>query len=226
MRAPRLIVGVVAYVALFAVLLFVPAGTVEWRRAWVLLGVLLVARTATVWSVARVNPELMVERTALPIHRGQPVDRVLVSLFMASFAALVAFCAADVWRLHLLPAPPVVLSAAGLAAFAFGWWICARVLLTNAFATTVVRHQEERAHRVVDTGVYAVVRHPMYAAQIPLLAGMGLWLGSTAGALAAAVPMAILAVRIVFEERFLRGHLDGYADYTRRVRWRLVPGLW
>jgi len=193
----------------------------------VALGVLAVVRAVAAAGALRVNPELMKERTGLPIRAGQPViDAVLVSTFMASFAALIAFCSADVWHLRLLPRPPLAVSVAGLLLFTAGWWIAGLVVKTNAFAAVAVRHQEERRHAVVDTGVYAVVRHPMYAATAAVMVGMGLWLGSYAGALLSLVPIALLAARIVLEERFLRRTLAGYDEYTRRVRWRLVPGLW
>ena len=227
MLALRLIAFLLAYVALFAVLLFAPAGTPQWWDGWVLLAALLIVRGAGTLDVYRLNPELLAERTGVPIRSGQPrADRVLLASFMASFAAQVAFCSADVWRLRLLPPPAFPLRMAGLGLFMAGWWVAGRTLRDNAFAVTTVRHQAERAHHVVDSGVYRIVRHPMYAAMIPVMTGMALWLGSTAGVLAAAIPMAILAARIVLEERFLRATLPGYADYASRVRWRLVPRVW
>ena len=100
----RQLIGVLGYVALFAFFLFVPAGTLHWRAAWILLAVLLFARmlsAARLWMVQR---ELAVERTKLPIQRGQTAaDRPLVLLFMATFAALVGFASFDLWHLHLLP---------------------------------------------------------------------------------------------------------------------------
>ena len=219
--------GGVLYVALFAFLLFVPAGTFDWWRAWVLLGVLLVMRGWGTASVYRVNRDLLVERTKLPVQRGQPLaDRVLLLSFMATFAGLVAFCALDVWRLHLAGKPPVLVSAAGLLLFAAGWGIATHALRDNAFAAAVVRHQAEREHVVIDRGVYGVVRHPMYAALAPMVVGMGLWLESWAGTLLAVVPIAILVARIHLEEAFLRRELEGYDAYARRVRWRLIPGVW
>lgn len=227
MSAARAIVGILVYVGLFAALLLVPAGTLDWWRAWVLLGVLLVMRAAGTAAAIRVNPEMLAERSRLRLHRGQPLaDRVLLLSFMASFAALVAFCPLDVFHLRLLPRPPAAVSFCGIVLFAAGWWIIAEVLRTNAFAVRVVRHQPERGHALVDTGVYAVVRHPMYAGIIPVLIGMCLWLESYAGALLALVPVGILAARIVLEERFLRRALPGYDAYTTRVRWRLLPRLW
>jgi len=223
----RLTIFLLAYVLLFAVLLFVPAPTLGWWDAHVLLAALLVMRAVGTFAAYRVNPELVAERTGVPIRRGQPSgDRVLLASFMASFAALVAFCSVDVWHLHLLPSPPFPLRMLGLVLFMSGWWVAGKVLEDNAFAVTTVRHQAEREHRVVDTGVYHVVRHPMYASMIPVMVGMGLWLGSTAGALLTVIPMGILTVRIALEERFLRRELPGYDEYAARVRWRLVPGVW
>ena len=87
-------------------------------------------------------------------------------------------------------------------------------------------HQEERQHTVITSGVYGVVRHPMYAAAVPLLVGMPLWLESYAVALLAGVPIGMLALRILVEERFLRRALKGYVAYTEKVRHRLIPFLW
>jgi protein-S-isoprenylcysteine O-methyltransferase Ste14 len=89
-----------------------------------------------------------------------------------------------------------------------------------------VRLQEERDQRVIDTGVYAVVRHPMYTGFAPFAIGPALWLESYTAALLAIVPIAVLAVRRVFEERFLRQKLKGYESYTEKVRYRLIPFVW
>jgi protein-S-isoprenylcysteine O-methyltransferase Ste14 len=113
-----------------------------------------------------------------------------------------------------------------LALFAAGWVLALRALETNAFAVRVVRHQPERGHRVVDVDVYRVVRHPMYAGLCALMIGVPLWLGSTLGLLCAIVPIAMLALRILVEERMLNAAVPGYPEYTQRVRKRLVPGVW
>jgi protein-S-isoprenylcysteine O-methyltransferase Ste14 len=223
----RQVVGVLGYVALFAALLFGPAGTFRWRAAWVLLAMLLIARSSSTMLLYRDRRDLLAERAKLPLQRGQPLaDRILLPAFMASFAALIAFASWDRWHLHLLPASPALLRAAGLVSFLAGWWIVHLALRANAFAVTVVRHQTDRGHDVVTTGPYAIVRHPMYAGIVPSLVGVGLWLGSTAAVLGAAVPILILMTRIIFEERVLRRTLPEYASYASRVRWRLVPGIW
>jgi protein-S-isoprenylcysteine O-methyltransferase Ste14 len=114
----------------------------------------------------------------------------------------------------------------GLVLFVAGWWIMTLALRENAFAAPVVKHQEERQHTVIDTGVYGVVRHPMYAGAVLLLVGMPLWLESYAAAILASVPIGTLVLRILVEEQFLRRELAGYDAYTRRVRYRLIPFLW
>src|SRR5262249_5602555 len=156
--------------------------------------------------------------------KGQPLaDKILVSLLLVSFFGLMIFIRLDVSRFHLLPKPGPVASALGLLLFIIGWWLMTLAMRENAFAAPLVKHQEERHHKVVDTGVYSVVRHPMYSGAVLLIFGMPLWLESYAGVIFAALPVATLVVRILIEERFLKRELKGYEEYTKRVRYRLVP---
>jgi protein-S-isoprenylcysteine O-methyltransferase Ste14 len=218
---------VFAYVGLFAFLLFMPSRSLHWPQAWILLAALLAVRTTGAILLHRSNPELAIERRRLPLHQDQPlVDRALLPLFMATFAGLVAFNAVDRWFLELLPPPPLTVSIAGLAAFVGGWMLINHALIANTFAVTVVRQQSERGHSVVDSGAYRYVRHPMYTGLALVMVGMGLWLGSTAAAIASVVPLGILVARMVAEECVLLRNLPGYADYCSRVRYRLFPGIW
>ena len=100
------------------------------------------------------------------------------------------------------------------------------VLRENSFAAPVIRVQTERAQRLIDTGPYAIVRHPMYAAAVLYLVGMPLLLGSWYGLRIVPLMVAGIAPRAVFEERLLKRELPGYADYMTRVRYRLIPGVW
>jgi protein-S-isoprenylcysteine O-methyltransferase Ste14 len=213
---------------LIAVLLFATAGTFSWWRAWVLLAVLLLVRTATAIVIYRVNPALMQERARLPIHSGQPVtDKVLLLLVLGTgFVLLPVIVSLDVFRWHLLPAPPHVVSAMGLLLFTLGWVIKALALHANAFAATTVRLQSERRHVVVDQGVYRIVRHPFYAGTPLVMLGMCLWLESPAATLCVSVPMVFIVARLILEERFLLRELPDYAAYAQRVQHRLYPGVW
>ena len=223
----KLIAGVFFNVAIFGILLFVPAGTLDWWRAWVFLGVVLVGAVASTVSLFRTSKELLAERFKPPMQKGQPLaDKIVVLLVIAGFVGEIAFIPLDVFRFQLMPKPGIVVSSLGLALFVAGWWIMTLALPENAFASLVVKHQEERGQKVIDSGVYRVVRHPMYAGAVPLLVGLPLWLESCAAALLASVPIARLVLRIIIEERFLKRELTGYNAYTERVRYRLVPFLW
>jgi protein-S-isoprenylcysteine O-methyltransferase Ste14 len=207
--------------------MFVGAGTWRWPRAWVLLGVLVVLRVLSLTLLWSTQSDLLVERARGPIRSGQSLaDRFLLAAYMATYAAVVAFSAADVWRLHLLPPLPTWFRALGLAAFVVGTGIVHNALRTNPFAALVVRTQEERGQFVVREGPYGIVRHPMYAGIIPVMLGVAAWLGSAAGMIAVLVPTLILCARILLEERMLRTRLPGYEDYMRQVHWRLLPHIW
>jgi protein-S-isoprenylcysteine O-methyltransferase Ste14 len=178
----------------------------------VLLGVLFVLRVISRSLLWVSRPDLLAERGKGPVQSGQTLaDRVLVASFMASFAAMVAFAAADMWRLHLLPPLPTWARVLGLGAYIVGTGLVHNALRANAFATTVVRLQEERGQFVVREGPYGIVRHPMYAGLIPVMLGVAAWLGSAAAMIAVVVPTTILCIRIVLEERMLRARLPGYA---------------
>jgi protein-S-isoprenylcysteine O-methyltransferase Ste14 len=223
----KLILGVASNVVIFGLSLFLPAGTLGWWRAWVFLGVVLVTAVASTAALYRSDIALLEERFKPPVQKGQPLaDKILVLLLIIMFIGLIAFIPLDLFRFHLLARPGTAISSAGLILFAAGWWILTRAMLDNPFAVSVVRLQEEREQTVIDSGVYSVVRHPMYAGTIPLLVGMSLWLESYAASVLAILPVSLLVVRIRIEEEFLSRKLKGYEEYTKRVRYKLIPFLW
>jgi protein-S-isoprenylcysteine O-methyltransferase Ste14 len=227
MPIPKVIAGVAFNVVLYALLLFVPAGTLHWWRAWVFLAVTVAVMAAAIFSILPDNADLFSQRAKGVIQKGQPLwDRVLAILLVVSYAGQIVFISLDVFRFHLVPKPGGLVSFLGLALYVAGWWIMTLAMKVNPFAVPVVRLQEERHQRVIDTGVYAVVRHPMYTGFVPMVVGPALWLGSYVAALLAIVPIAVLATRSVFEERFLKRELKGYEAYTKKVRYRLIPFVW
>lgn len=227
MSYSRLAFGVLFNVSIFACSLFLPAGTLNWWRAWVYLGTTFVAAIVSTVILYRANKGLLEERFKPPLQKGQPfADKIIVILLLTTFLGCVVFIPLDVFRFHLLPKPPLLISSLGLPLYLAGWWLMTRAMLDNAFAALVVRHQEERHQTVIDTGVYSIVRHPMYAGIFPFLGGLALWLESYAAVILAIVPVLILAVRILIEERFLKRELQGYEAYTNKVRYRLIPYIW
>jgi protein-S-isoprenylcysteine O-methyltransferase Ste14 len=222
----KLIAGVILNVLIFGVLLFLPAGTLDWPRAWVFLGVVFILAALTMFVVYD-KPALVDERYGLPIQKGQPLaDKILTVLLIATFAGVILFIPLDVFRFRLLGAPGLAVSILGLGLFIAGWSMLTLSFKENDFAAPVVKHQQGRQQTVIDSGVYGIVRHPMYAGGVLLFVGMPLLLGSYAAVLAAIVPIGVLIVRITIEERFLRQELKGYDAYMRKVRWRLIPFVW
>jgi protein-S-isoprenylcysteine O-methyltransferase Ste14 len=227
MSIPKVIAGVVFNVAFYALLLFVPAGTLHWWRAWVFLAVTVAMMAVAIFSILPDNADLFSQRAKGIIQKGQPLwDKVLVILLVVSYVGQILFVPLDVFRFHLMPKPGGLVSFLGFALYVAGWWIMTLAMKVNPFAVPVVKLQEERHQRVIDTGVYAMVRHPMYAGFAPFAIGPALWLESSAAALLAIVPIVLLGVRSVFEERFLERELKGYQAYMEKVRYRLIPSVW
>jgi protein-S-isoprenylcysteine O-methyltransferase Ste14 len=209
-------------------MLFASAGTIAWWRAWMLLAALLLVRVIGAAAVYRVSPDLLRERASLPVHKEQSVadQMLLLGVLATGFLGLPLVAGLDAFRWHALPRPPASVADLGLVLFVAGWSVKSLALRANAFAVTVVRLQSERAHAVAESGPYAVVRHPFYAADPLILVGLSLWLESYVAALCAIVPISLMVIRLRLEERFLLRELPGYTAYANRVRFRLIPGVW
>ena len=222
----RLIIQTVAFVAVMAGLLFVPAGTVAWPAAWLFVAELAVPSVLIGAWLARHDPALLEERMSGLFRPGQSrADRALMAVFLALTVAWLVAMALDAMRFRLSHVP-VSLQGAGALAVALCFYPAFLTFRANTYAAAAVRVQAERGHRVVTDGPYAVVRHPMYAGAVLYFLGTPLLLGSWYGLAFAPVLIALLAVRAVMEERMLTRALDGYPAYAARVRWRLVPYIW
>jgi len=223
----KLITRSIVQIAVLGALLFMSAGTLDWWRAWVLLGVFVVGTVASLIDLYPDHKDLLKERLKSPLQKDQPlVDKIVLVPFLVLFLALFVLIPLDLFRWHLLPQPVPPVSWLGLALLVIGWCIVHLSLKHNPYAALVVKHQQARSQTVVDSGIYGIVRHPMYAGAIAFLLGMPLWLGSYAGTVLVIAMILLLALRIVFEERFLRGKLPGYEAYTGKVRYRLIPWVW
>jgi protein-S-isoprenylcysteine O-methyltransferase Ste14 len=222
----KLVVQTAVWLAGMAALLFIPAGTLAWPAAWVFLAEMAIAGVGIGWWLGKRDPELLQERLSPLIQREQPLwDRVLLTAFVLLWCAWMVLMALDAARFRWSHVP-TWLQGAGAIAIVVSLYVSCLVLRENSYAAPVVKIQEERGQKVVTTGPYRCVRHPMYAGGILYFLGMPLLLGSWCGLAVAPVMMGVLAVRAVLEERTLRGRLEGYAEYAERVRYRLIPGVW
>ncbi len=218
--------GLISLVVLFAVmaaLLFAGAGTLHWWQGWLFLTVYFAwSIWVSVW-LARHDPALFVRRmSGGPWAETHPAQKVIMTLMMAGFVALVFVPALD-HRFGWSHASVWVVLA-GHALFSIGWLAILFVFRSNTFTATTIAIMPGQT--VITTGPYAIVRHPMYAGALFLLAGMPLALGSWWGLVALAVILPVLVWRLLDEERMLVCDLAGYVRYQQSVRYRLVPGVW
>jgi protein-S-isoprenylcysteine O-methyltransferase Ste14 len=206
-------------------LLFVSAGTLHWTAAWVFLATIAILGIGCGLWLAKTDPALLAERMRPTMQPDQPAaDKTFMLAF--GFVALIWFLAIGFERRLHASDMPAELRALGLAIMLLSTGMTMWVMRENSFAAPVVRVQTERGHRVISSGPYALVRHPMYTGAILFFFGPPLLLCSWWGLLMAPLFAVMFAVRAGIEERTLIAGLPGYADYMRRVRYRLVPGLW
>lgn len=205
---------------------FLGAGTLAWTAGWIFVATFLIA--SLVWCVLlyKRDPALLQERLKGVYQPGQPFwDKAFLTIVAVAWVATLVFIGCDAKRFHWSHMPMFVQAigfALLLASFA-GTYV---VMRFNSFAAPVVRVQTERGQRVVSTGPYAIVRHPMYAAALPMLFAIPLLLGSWWGLLCAAGLASLVAARIPLEEQVLRTGLLGYDAYAARVKYRLIPHVW
>ena len=206
-------------------LLFAPAGTLHWPAAWVYLGTVAILGVACGLWLAKTDPALLAERMHPMMQKDQPAaDKAFMLVF--GLVALIWFVAIGLdMRMHgsRFPFPLQVL---GLAMLLISTGFVMWVMRTNSFASPVVKLQTERGHRVISSGPYAFVRHPMYTGSVLFFVGAPLLLGSWWGVAMSPLFAVLFAIRAGIEERALLAGLPGYAAYTDRVRYRLLPGLW
>ena len=220
----RLFAGVGWTLLILVLGLFLPAGTWAWLRGWLFLGVVVAAGVVITLYLRRVNPEVIAARVNR--HEGtKGWDRWVLGLFLPAMASILPVAALDDGRFHWSHVPwwacgiGYVSLIAGLAGLTWAESV-------NKFFEPTVRIQADRSHHVIDTGPYALVRHPGYAAAFLLIVGMPLVLGSYWALVPAVISYLLLVVRTALEDRTLQEELPGYKDYARRVRYRLVPGAW
>jgi protein-S-isoprenylcysteine O-methyltransferase Ste14 len=205
-----------------AALIFVPAGTLDYWQGWAYLAVFVGYTALITLYLALYDPKLLERRMrAGPTAERKTTQRVAMVFAIAGFIGLVVVSALD-HRFGWSSMPPAI-SIIGDALVALGFLLIFIVLRQNSYAAATIQIAEEQ--KVISTGFYAIVRHPMYAGALPMLVGTPLALGSWWGLLALIIFMPALIWRLLDEERFLEKNLPGYTDYSQKVRWRMIPGI-
>ena len=209
-----------AGVLLVGLLLFLPAWTLNYPQAWLLMGVLFIPMFMAGLVMMAKNPELL--RKRLSVNEGEREQRQVIAasgiMFIAAFVA-----AALSFRFGFLMLPWPV-SIAGAVLFLAAYGLFAEVLRENTYLSRTVEVQENQ--KVIDTGLYGLVRHPMYMATVVLFLSMPLVLGSVVSFVIMLAYFPIIARRILNEEQVLREGLPGYEEYMKKVKYRLIPFIW
>lgn len=219
----KTVISSVISLVLFAALLFIPAGTVSYWQGWAFLTVFCAVSLGPSIYLARTDPAALERRThAGPTAESRPVQKVVVAGTFITFAAALVIPAFD-YRFGWSQVPAVV-SIVGLAFVAIGLGLAMAVVLQNRYASANITVEHDQP--LVTTGLYSLVRHPMYCGTIIMMIGMPLALGSYWALLLAIPGIGLLAARIHDEEKMLVEELPGYREYITKVRYRMVPLIW
>jgi protein-S-isoprenylcysteine O-methyltransferase Ste14 len=223
MLLARALAGFVFLFAVVAAVFFGSAGTLHDGRAWAMLAVFFgCAAVITVWLWFRDKALLERRVKAGPGSEPDPMQNVVQAL--AGLVFLTIFVAPGLDKRFGWSHVPLAVSLAGDAMIAIGFLIVFLTFRANTFTAGTIEIAE--GQHLIDSGPYAVVRHPMYAGALILIAGIPLALGSWWGLIPAALLVPVIVWRLVREEAFLAANLAGYSDYRGRVRWRLAPVIW
>jgi protein-S-isoprenylcysteine O-methyltransferase Ste14 len=216
-------VAVVALAAVMGVLIFGAAGTISYWQGWAYLAVFSSASVLMTGYLMKRDPALLERRmTGGPTAEKRPAQKLIMWFASIGFIALIVVPPIG-YRLHGSTLTPSV-NLIGDALVAIGFYLIFLVYRENTFTSATIEVAENQ--RVISTGPYAIVRHPMYASASLYLAGTPLALGSLWGFVPLALMIPVLIWRLLDEERFLAKNLSGYTDYQSRVRHRLIPFVW
>ena len=207
-------------VVLIGVLLFLPAGTMSYPQGWLLMGILFIPMFLAGLVMMAKNPALLRSRLNAKEKRGEQslVMKLSGLMFLVGFIVAGLSFRFDWWML------PQWVSILGSVLFLASYALYAEVLRENTWLSRTIEVQEGQT--VVSTGLYGIVRHPMYAVTLVLFLSMPLVLRSALAFVVFLAYPAIIAGRLLDEERFLAAELPGYSEYMQKVKWRLIPFVW
>jgi protein-S-isoprenylcysteine O-methyltransferase Ste14 len=208
-------------------LLFLPVGRWDWIEAWIYLIIYFIFMTSNVLILNKKNPEVLINRmkTKKEGMKGRTgSDKWLFPLLSIVFIGLFLLPAFDArygWSIV-----PFYIKILGFVLLSIAFYFLFRSMLENAYASKVLDVKKESGHKVIETGPYAIVRHPMYTGFSLMGFGLALGLGSWWTLILAALAMGLLAFRISFEEKMLSKELEGYLEYKEKVKYKLIPKIY
>jgi protein-S-isoprenylcysteine O-methyltransferase Ste14 len=217
---PKVLIRFFLAFVLIGILIFVPAGTMKYFNGWLFIAGLLLPMTFTVTSLFFKDPELLEKRVNLKEKEEAQKKYVKFSIFLF----IIAYIIPGLDYRYSWSAVPMWLVLISLIFMIAGYVMFIVVMFQNRYASRVIEIQNEQ--KLIDTGLYSVVRHPMYLAATILYLASSLVLGSYYALIPMSLLPFLLAFRIINEEKVLLAGLPGYEEYTRKVKYRLIPYIW
>ena len=218
------LIGAFFYLLLFPAILLFLAGDWRWTEGWLFSIIFYVMCSANLLYLHFKDPALLKERFGSPIQKEQKTwDKVVLLLFFLEFLVWFAIMPLDAHRFGWSPVFPLWTRITGVILLLFAMALLFEAMRENTFAAPVVKMQKERGQHVISTGMYGIIRHPMYAGAVLLFISAPLLLGSVYGLALGLLLIVTIAARSVGEEAMLRRELEGYSDYMKSVKWRIIP---
>ncbi len=210
---------------IYGAILFISSGRLDWTMAWAFIGVCVSIIAINALVILPKSPELIAERGQIVKEDTKSWDKVIGGLYVAGGLATLLLAGLDA-RFGWSPQLALALQLVALVFMALGYGLVSWAMASNKFFSSTVRIQEERGHTVATGGPYQFVRHPGYVGIITAWLATALMLSSLWALIPAGLVGLLFIVRTALEDRTLQDELDGYQDYARRVRYRLLPGVW
>lgn len=215
------------FLLLFPAFILILSGDILWIEGWTFSIWFILLCYSTIFYLYRKDPALLEERFKQPGSSNEEGwDKYVVYGIAIIFALWIIIMPLDAKRFGLSPIFPSWLKLMGVAMLVGSFFLFFRSYADNTYLSPLVRIQNDRGQKVVSTGVYGLVRHPMYLGATLMLIGTPLLLGSAYGLLVGLAGMVLLMIRILGEEEMLIRDLDGYREYKEKVRYRLIPFVW
>lgn len=221
----KVLIRFISGLIFIGIFFFGTAGTFSWPEAWIFIGIQFSWSTVHAIWLMKHNPELLKDRMAIVKKSTKSWDRLIQIVSTPFFLAFLVIPGLDAVRFQWSNVPAnVKIICFSLAVGAFIWisW----VMRENTYLSRVVEIQKERGHKVITTGPYKFVRHPMYVATLVLFFCLPPALGSLYGLIPAFFAAVMVIIRTHLEDKTLHRELEGYSDFAQKTRFRLIPGIW
>ncbi len=224
---PGKVIFTAIYISIFPFIILWLSGDWRWAEGWIFAFWFISLCTLTIIYLWRKNPALLAERFRKPGTGNQKSwDKIIVPIIVLIFFAWIVIIPLDAKRFSWSPDFMLWLKICGGVGLILSAFLFFRSYIDNPFLSPLARIQSEREHSVASQGVYAFVRHPMYLGGVLLFISAALLLGSFWGVVIGFMMAFLLAVRIIKEEKMLINELEKYTDYTKTVKYRLIPFIW